>query len=299
MKISTSFSPDNECTVFHGDCASLLSRIPDESVDLIVTSPPYCMGKAYEKASDNLDTFTESHKQIMPEMVRVLKPGASLCWQVGYHIKNGVITPLDFTIYDLIANHEDESVSNGLVLRNRIIWTFGHGLNAKKRFSGRHETILWYTKGDDYSFDLDSVRIPQKYPGKKYYKGSRKGEYSCNPKGKNPSDVWDIPNVKANHIEKTGHPCQFPIAVPQRLIKALTKKGDFILDPFMGSGTTGAAAIIEGRRFAGAEIMLSYQEIALQRIFDASNGNLAFRADAPVEKPNRKNPVAQKPKEWS
>ena len=123
-------------------------------------------------------------------------------------------------------------------MRNRIIWTFGHGLNSVRRFSGRHETILWSTKGDSLEFNLDEVRVPQKYAGKRAYKGPHKGELSGNPLGKNPSDVWEIPNVKAKHIEKTEHPCQFPVAIPQRLIKALTHENALILDPFMGSGTT-------------------------------------------------------------
>jgi adenine-specific DNA-methyltransferase len=95
-----------------------------------------------------------------------------------------------------------------LKLRNRIVWTFGHGLHCQKRFSGRHETILWFTKSDDYKFKLDPVRVPSKYPFKKYFKGPNKGRISSNPLGKNPADVWDIPNVKANRAED-----QFVLAV--------------------------------------------------------------------------------------
>ena len=158
-------------------------------------------------------------------------------------------------------------------LRNRIIWTFGHGLNPSQRFSGRHETILWFTKGETYSFNLDSVRVPQKYPGKKSYRGNKKGEYSGNPLGKNPTDVWDIPNVKANHVEKTEHPCQFPVAIPSRFIKALTLEDGVILDPYMGSGTTGVAAVLEGRKFIGAEIQENYYKIATDRIQQANDDN--------------------------
>ena len=78
----------------------------------------------------------------------------------------------------------------GLKMRNRIIWHFEHGLHCSKRFSGRYETIIWFTKTKDYVFNLDSVRIPQKYPGKKHFKGPRAGQYSCNPLGKNPGDLW-------------------------------------------------------------------------------------------------------------
>ena len=125
----------------------------------------------------------------------------------------------------------------GLKLRNRIIWRFNHGLHCKKRFSGRYETILWFTKNDEYVFNLDPVRVPSKYPGKRHFKGPKRGQLSGNPLGKNPSDiwdvvqqdwedeVWDIPNVKANHPEKTEHPCQFPVELVQRCVLALTQPG--------------------------------------------------------------------------
>ena len=170
-----------------------------------------------------------------------------------------------------------------------------YGLNAEKRLSGRYETIMWFTKGKNYDFDLDSIRIPQKYPGKKYSKGLKAGQFSGNILGKNPSDVWDIPNVKANHIEKTEHPCQFPIAIPQRLIKALTKPGSVIMDPFLGSGTTAIACIIEKRNFIGCELKKEYIEIAKHRIQDALAGKIKCRPDVPVKEPDIRQKVAQKP----
>ena len=182
-----------------------------------------------------------------------------------------------------------------LILRNRIIWTFGHGLNSTQRFSGRHETILWFTKGENYKFNLDSIRIPQKYPGKRYYKGEHKGELSGNPLGKNPSDVWDIPNVKANHVEKTAHPCQFPAAIPLRLIRALTDVDGTVLDPFMGSGTSAVAALLANRKFIGAEIKEEYYAIACERIYSTLEGKVNVREDIPVMKPNKNTAVAKLP----
>lgn len=148
----------------------------------------------------------------------------------------------------------------GLKLRNRIVWHFGHGLHASSRFSGRYETILWFTKSDDYIFNLDNVRVPSKYPGKLHYKGPNKGKPSGNPLGKNPSDVWEIlkqdwdscfweiPNVKSNHPEKTDHPCQFPIELVERCVLALTNEESWILDPFGGVGTTVIASLKNNRR---------------------------------------------------
>ena len=272
-----------------GDCLDLLCQLPADSVDLTVTSPPYCMGKEYER-TDHLRHFIEAHLRILPEIIRVTKTGGSICWQVGHHVRNGVITPLDFVVNDLMRQWPQ------IILRNRIIWTFGHGLHGSNRFSGRHETILWYTKGDDYTFNLDDIRIPQKYPGKRHYKGAKKGKFSCNPLGKNPGDVWELPNIKANHIEKTDHPCQFPIALVQRLIRALTNKGDIVLDPFLGSGTTAAAAILESRQVVGAESKIRYFRTAIRRCREAASGALVYRKlERPIFIPDPNTEVATNP----
>lgn len=255
------------------------------------------MGKAYEDPHDDIETFRKQHTDIFQDLYRVLKVGGSVCWQVGYHVSNRCVVPLDYIIYDIFTSLS-EQLDFPFILRNRIIWTFGHGLNSTNRFSGRHETILWFTKGEQNTFNLDDVRIPQKYPGKKFYKGPRKGQLSGNPLGKNPSDVWDIPNVKAQHIEKTDHPCQFPVAIPQRLIKALAPVKGLILDPFMGSGTTGVAAILENRRFVGAETQKEYYEISTKRLKDANSGNAKVREDKPIVEPNENMAVAKLPEEF-
>ncbi|HVY24017.1 MAG TPA: site-specific DNA-methyltransferase [Steroidobacteraceae bacterium] len=260
--------------IFHGDCFDLLRAMPDQSVDLIISSPPYCMGKEYESDND-LATFQTSHALLMPQLVRVLRDGGNLCWQVGWHVKNGIAAPLDYFVYAEMAKHET------MLLRNRIIWTFGHGLHCTNRFSGRHETVLWFSKGKNYEFDLDAVRVRQKYPGKTYSHGPKRGLPSGNPLGKNPGDVWEIPNVKANHIEKSDHPCQFPVALVQRLIRALSKRNEIVLDPFCGVASAGVAALFENRRFLGAELSRGYVSIGVKRLNDMSVGKTKFR---PVER---------------
>ena len=284
-------------SIFKEDCKDVLKRIRPETVDLIVTSPPYCMKKAYESPEDDINTFRTIHEAIIGDIYRILKPGGGLCWQVGYHISDACVIPLDFVVYETFTKNNKKR-HFPLTLRNRIIWTFGHGLNNSHRFSGRHETILWFTKGNFETFNLDAVRIPQKYPGKKAYKGKRKGEFTGNPLGKNPSDVWDIPNVKANHIEKTDHPCQFPVAIPARLIRALTIRDAIVLDPFMGSGTTGVAAILEGRSFIGIEKNEDYFKIAESRIADAEEGNARVRQDVPAKAVDTNTSVAKLPAEF-
>lgn len=286
----------NSIQIINGDCVEKMSLLEDNTVSLIVTSPPYCMGKEYENITDDINSFINLNKRVIEESVRVLKKGGSLCWQVGFHVKNAVVIPLDCIIYNIVQDINGKlSEEDKLVLHNRIIWTFGHGLNSEKRLSGRYETIMWFSKGNSYVFNLDPIRIPQKYPGKKYSKGKRAGEYSGNPLGKNPSDVWDIPNVKANHVEKTNHPCQFPIVIPQKLIKALTNEGDLVVDPFLGSGTTAVACIIENRRFIGFELKKEYVEIAEERVRKALDGEIDYRPDYPVIPPDPKQRVAQRP----
>jgi adenine-specific DNA-methyltransferase len=154
---------------------------------------------------------------------------------------------------------------------------------------------MWFTKGDITRFDLDAVRVPQKYPGKRFYKGPRKGEWSGNPLGKNPGDVWEIPNVKSKHPEKTEHPCQFPTALARRFIRALTAEGDLVIDPYLGSGTTAVAALMEGRNFIGGDISPAYFGIANRRLADLSNGNLKFREDIPPREPKSGESVSITP----
>lgn len=255
------------------DCLVGLKELGDETVDLTLTSPPYCVGKAYDIHS-TIQGFIEINEPVIKEVYRVTKQGGSICWQVGHHVQNGEIFPLDFYVYEIFKRNFPD-----LKLRNRIVWHFEHGANCRNRFSGRHETILWFSKGKDCYFDLDSVRVPQKYPGKKYYKGDKKGEYSSNPLGKNPGDVWIIPNVKANHIEKTNHPCQFPVAIGLRIAKALSPIGGTVLDPFMGTGTTGAAALLSERNFIGYELDENYFRIAAERLALAEKGELKYRPE--------------------
>jgi adenine-specific DNA-methyltransferase len=279
LVIRRRFKSENNVTLFKGDCRKLLAKIPDGAAQLVITSPPYNIGKEYEPRQ-TLDEYLELQKAVIAECVRIVRPGGSLCWQVGHHV-NGhqQVIPLDLLLHPFFKEHEQTS---GVRLRNRIVWHFGHGLHCQRRFSGRHETILWYTKGDVYAFNLDAVRVPQKYPGKRAYKGPRKGEYSCNPLGKNPGDVWDLPNVKGNHVEKTAHPCQFPIELPERLILALSRLGDLVVDPFIGVGTTAVAAVLHGRRVAGADLFTRYLEIAEERVLEAFRGKVSRR---PMAKP--------------
>lgn len=240
------------------DCMDFLPLIHDEKIQLIITSPPYNIGKEYEE-NLSLSEYKESQRRIIKECVRTLKDTGSICWQVGTYVKNGVRLPLDVYLFDIFTDL-------GLIFQNRIIWTFNHGLHSQYRFSTRYETILWFTKTSDYIFNLDPVRIPQKYPDKKHFKGPNKGQISGNPLGKNPGDVWEITNVKANHPEKTAHPCQFPEGLVKRLVLSLSNSGDSVLDPFAGSGTVGVVCEKYDRDYVLLEKEPQYCDIIHDRI---------------------------------
>ena len=274
LKITGKFDIGADVVLYLGDTLDLLKQIPDKTAGLVVTSPPYNIGKPYEKKL-NLQEYIEQQEKVIKESIRITKDDGSICWQIGNYVENGSIIPLDILLYPIFDRF-------GLKLRNRIVWHFGHGLHAQKRFSGRYEVILWFTKSENYIFNLDAVRVPQKYPSKKYFKGPKKGELSCHPLGKNPTDVWEIPNVKSNHPEKTIHPCQFPVELIERLVLALTNPGDWVIDPFIGVGSTAIAAILHGRRAAGADIIEEYIKIAKQRIELLLKGKLKLR---PMGKP--------------
>ncbi len=294
---------DISYNVICGDSLKVLKEIEEGKFDLIITSPPYNIGKSYETKT-SIEKYLETQEEIINELVRTLSDKGNLCWQVGNYVDKGEVFPLDIYYYQIFKKL-------GLKLRNRIIWHFGHGLHATNRFSGRYETILWFSKTNDYIFNLDNVRVPAKYPGKLHFKGEKKGLPSGNPLGKNPSDIWEIvandwetalwniPNVKSNHPEKTIHPCQFPVELVERCVLALTNEGSWVLDPYAGVGSTLIASIKNNRNAIGIEKEKEYCEITEQRIKNLNEGNLKVRPiNKPIHKPSDNDKVSRVPKEW-
>jgi adenine-specific DNA-methyltransferase len=301
--VASAFNESAEVVIAPGDCLDTLTGLPRSSMQLIITSPPYNIGKVYERAR-KLDTYLEALSPIIDQLVRVLSATGSLCWQVGNFVDDAEVFPLDIFYYPFFKRH-------GLKLRNRVIWHFAHGLHASRRLSGRYEVLLWFTKGDKYTFNLDDIRVQSKYPGKRHFKGDKRGQLSGNPLGKNPSDIWkiverdwesllwDIPNVKANHPEKTIHPCQFPIELVERCVLALTNPGDWVLDPFSGVGSALLAALRHNRKAIGCEREADYIELARQRISDLYSGVLPYRVlGKPIHQPTGREKVSQVPTEW-
>lgn len=303
FKINPNFDPAANIVLYEGDNQELLASVPDGSIKLIVTSPPYNVGKSYE-TKVAIEKYLEAQKTTITQLYKVLADNGSICWQVGNYVEDKEIFPLDIFYYEIFKDL-------GMKLRNRIIWHFGHGLHAKTRFSGRYETLLWFTKGDNYIFNLDDVRVPSKYPGKLHFKGEKKGQPSGNPKGKNPSDfwqillddweqaTWDIPNCKSNHPEKTIHPAQFPIELAERCVLALSDKNDWVYDPYSGVGSTMIAALKHDRRAAGSEQLAEYVQITKQRIEKLYAGTLPMRPlGQAVWQPTGTEKVARIPDAW-
>lgn len=301
--ISENFSEHSAIVLHQGDSYEFLRTLPPNLAKLIVSSPPYNIGKEYE-ARLGIEDYLKEQEKVIDELVRVLHPQGSIAWEVGNFVEEGEVFPLDIYYYHIFKDR-------GLKLRNRIIWYFGHGLHASRRFSGRYETLLWFTKEDQYTFNLDPVRVPAKYPGKRHFKGPNKGKPSANPLGKNPSDIWeivlqdwdsalwDIPNVKANHPEKTEHPCQFPIELVERCVLALTDENDWVLDPYCGVGSALIAGLKQNRRVIGVDKEASYVSVARERIESFYRGELKIRPlGKPVFVPTGREKVAQIPDEW-
>lgn len=177
----------------------LLESLPTKrKFNLIMTSPPYNLGKEYEDRK-SFNKFLRWQADIIESLAPHVARGGSICWQVGNYVQNGHVEPLDIYMHPIFKEL-------GFTLRNRIIWRFGHGLHCRNRFSGRYEVVLWYTKDEAYHFDLDAVRIPAKYPGKR----NGDGRLTSHPAGKNPevsgtSQTWSAtterrPNIRASSL---------------------------------------------------------------------------------------------------
>ncbi len=249
---------DIKNNLIHGDALKTLKKIPPNSVNLIITSPSYQVGKEYEK-KHSFEQYLEDHKEIIKECKRILKKNGSIYWNVAQTPLENEIVPLGAIFYNIFKEE-------GFYLRNWIIWRFEGGLNCKKRLSGRYENVLWFVNDkENYVFNLDEIRIPSKWSKDK----------RNHPGGKNPTDfwdfiledgVWEINRVVNVSKEKTIHPCQFPEKMIERIIKASSNKGNLVLDMFNGSGTTSKVAKNLKRNFIGIDKELRYCKVAKNRI---------------------------------
>jgi adenine-specific DNA-methyltransferase len=265
--------------IYRGDCIDLMSRLPAQLVNLTVTSPPYNIGKEYEQVRD-LDEYIAWCERWIHAVHRLTTSAGAFWLNLGYvSIDNQAkAVPLPYLLWQKVP----------FFLLQEVVWNYGAGVACKRMFSPRNEKFLWYVKDKErYTFNLDHVRDPNvKYPNSK-----KNGRIRCNPNGKNPTDVWQIPKVTSGENrsskERTPHPAQFPVAVIERIILACSNPGDLVLDPFMGSGTVAQVALATGRRVVGFEIEERYIGICRSRIqshlekcrAEAAQGLLGFTGD--------------------
>lgn len=232
-----------------GDAADEMSKLASNSIDLIVADPPYNLGKNYGNNIDRKDradyrVFTEKW---LGECHRILKPGGSLYCFMGVKFIASLYVLLEETL---------EMTAQGW-----ITWHYTQGMGRKRGFSPRHEDILWFSKGSDATFNLDDVRVPQKYYRKRN-----------NMSGANPGDVWQFSHVHYCAAERLPHPTQKPEALIERIIAASSNPGDIVLDPFLGSGTSARVAQVLDRTAIGIEINPDYLAMATARLAEPFDG---------------------------
>jgi len=242
-----------------GDSRELLKDVKDDSINLVVTSPPYNIGKKYGKYSDNvtLEDWKSLISSVSKEVFRVLRPNGSFLLNISPvpdKSKGKEIIPLDAIAYFI-------GIENGFHLRNSIVWTFNNMQNCTNRLSGRWESILWFVKDiDDYIFNLDEIRVPYITKNDKRLKPDG---------GRNPTDVWYFDRV--NNMTKTklgisSAPCVYPTPMIERILDMTTNDGDIVLDPFLGSGTTLIACANKKRNGIGFELDEKYKQIIELRL---------------------------------
>jgi len=223
--------------IFIEDAIEFLKRLPSSSVQLVLIDPPYNLDMA---SWDTFNDYMEWAKQWLNEIERILTDNGNFVIFGGYQYQDSKKGDLLEIMHYLRHNTK-------LLFVNLIIWHYKTGMGAHRFFSNRHEEILWYGKTKKYYFDLDSVRIPFDEKTKKLYKRDKRLNHESIEKGKNPTNVWEIPRLNANSFERVGHPTQKPLEVIRRLVKGLSYPSSIVLDFFAGSGTTGRVCIEEKR----------------------------------------------------
>ncbi|MEJ0010247.1 MAG: site-specific DNA-methyltransferase [Alphaproteobacteria bacterium] len=260
--LGSPYYESDEVVLYQGDCIELMRSMgKNAQFNLTVTSPPYNIGKEYEEVM-NLDKYIQWSQQWI-QCVHDLTCNNGAFWlNLGYVSlpEKAKAIPLPYLLWDKIPFY----------LIQEIVWNYGAGVAGKTFLSPRNEKFLWHVKNaEDYTFNLDAIRDPNvKYPNQK-----KNGKLKCNPLGKNPTDVWDVWQIAKvtsgkdrSSKERVDHPAQFPIELISRIIKASSNPGDWVFDPFMGSGSTAVSALRTGRKAIGFEIRRDYLDITIARI---------------------------------
>lgn len=239
----------NEITIINDDAIKALKELPDSSIDLVVTDPPYNLNKDYGDTKDYLsfDEYLKFSYDWLSECKRVLKENGTIYIFMGMQYISYIYKILEKDL--------------GLKFNSWITWYYTQGIGKTKGFSPRHDDILMFTKNEKYVFNLDSIRVPQKY-----YRSIN------NMRGSNPGNVWEFSHVHYCSQNRKEHPTQKPEALYERMILASSNENDFVLDPFFGSGTCLRVCQQLKRNCIGIEINKEYCELAKKRLLEPFDG---------------------------
>lgn len=229
-----------------GDCRALLGALPAGCADLVFADPPYGIGYQYDVYDDLVSRadYLAFAREWVAACLRVLHPHGSVFVAIGD---------------EYAAEYATLLRELGLYRRNWIVWHYTFGPHQNKKFGRDHAHILYFARDPRrLTFNADAIRVRSAR--------QEQGDPRANPKGRVPGDVWAFPRLPGNAKERTGHPCQMPEAILERVILACSNPGDLVVDPFAGSGTTLAVANRLGRRWYGCEVSPDYAAAARARI---------------------------------
>jgi len=270
----------NNIDIITGDALVELCKIEANSVDLIIADPPYNLGKDYGNNHDVLgfDAYLSFSRDWLKQAHRILKPSGSLYVFMGFRFIS--------YLYDIL----DRELQ--MFFNNWIVWHYTQGTGKTKGFSPRHDDILMFTRTNRFKFNLDSVRVPQKY-----YRGRN------NMRGANPGDVWTFSHVHYCNGNRQAHPTQKPEGLIERMVLASTDEGDLVVDPFCGSGTTLRVCQQLGRKAIGVEINPDYVRMTQERLnatftgFDSVDPRME-RVPLDLRHPDIRDDYLEKHKQW-
>jgi DNA modification methylase len=267
-------------TIVLGNTLTELAKLETATFDLIIADPPYNLGKDYGNNHDRrgFDNYLEFSRQWLQQVDRLLTPQGTIYVFMGFRFIA--------YLYDLLER------DRGLFFNSWIVWHYTQGIGKTRGFSPRHDDVLMFTKTKDFIFNLDAVRVPQKY-----YRDRN------NMRGANPGDVWDFSHVHYCHQNRQNHPTQKPEGLIERMVLASSHPQSRVLDPFLGSGTTLRVCQQLGRSAVGIEINPAYVQMAHDRLqqefsgFDSVDTRMA-RVPKDLTRPSIRHEYIQNHKTW-
>lgn len=233
--------------IIQGDCDEQFLKIPSGSIDLCTADPPFNIDYSYDEYNDKRDSedYLSWCHRWMGQVHRTLKPDGSFWLAIGD---------------EYAAELKVLATRLGFTMRNWVIWNYTFGVSCSHKFARCHTHLLYFTKGKDFTFNADDIRVPSARQLK--YNDSR-----ANPLGKVPDDVWQFSRICGTFKERVKwHPCQMPEQILGRIIAACSNPNDVVLDPFMGSGTTAVVSKKLNRRYLGFELSEDYTRKAQERV---------------------------------